>query len=93
MKSVRLDKPPPFLVPKGGISEGVAIPDAARAGPGIEPMQHRVRQRQAVRVLHVFHAEEGALVEPFLLRFDQFEHILLLADPVLRCPVPAVTNW
>jgi hypothetical protein len=56
-------------------------------------MQHQVHQRQAVRVLHVFHAEEGALVEPILLRLFQFEHILLLADPVLRCPVPAVTNW
>ena len=47
-------------------------------------MQHQIHQRQAVRVLHMLHAIEGAPVELLLLLLIQLADLVVLADPVQR---------
>lgn len=84
VKSVRVGSPPPFLVPKGGLvrmSVAPCLPSASPSWPrvspanaggvgvGVQPVQHQIHQCQAVRVLDVLHAVEGAAAVFTLVRF------------------------
>ena len=64
-------------------AKGVAIPDAVVPRTGIQSVQHEVHQRQPVRVLHVLHAIEGALVVLLLLRRIQLADLLVVTNPTL----------
>ena len=82
VKSSRVGRPPPFLVPNGGLvritspcgsaspfgRERVAVADAGSRRVGLDAVQHQVHQREPVRVLHELHAVERVRAGTCLLR-------------------------
>ena len=68
MKSSRVGRPPPFLVPNGGLVRMTSAfgslarrrrERVAERSVALDAVQHRVHQQQAVRVRHQLEADEG----------------------------------